>query len=134
MATIYYLCSKCGKAVQLHAGQSIFRSKLVWHSNYSCENCGSTVEMDDDGMPPDKIRYEILKTEGLWHLYVHDTEKKQRLIAIKEIMAALNIPFSEAKKLLNTIPGRVKSGTRTEIEWLKKFLLKHGINVTISME
>jgi hypothetical protein len=48
--------------------------------------------------------------------------------------SALNIQFSEVDKLLKRIPGRVKSGTRTEMEWLKNILLNKGINAEIVEE
>jgi DNA-directed RNA polymerase subunit RPC12/RpoP len=134
MATVSYSCPECSKATQLHVGQSIFGGQLVWHSCYSCTNCGAVIEMDDEGVPPDYIRHEIIKTEGLWHLYVYDENRRQRLIAVREMRSALNIPFSEVDKLLKLIPGRVKSGTRAEMEWLKNLLLNKGINVGIVEE
>ncbi len=133
MATISYSCRECGKTVRLQVAQSIAGSELVWHRGYSCENCGAGEEMDDIGVPPDDIRYEIIKTEGLWHLSIHE-DGKRRLIAAKEIRAALNLPFSDVKSILRTIPGRLKSGTRAEMEWLKKRLSNKGINVEIFLE
>ena len=92
------------------------------------------MNMDGRGIPPDYIRNEIIKSQGLWHLYVYDENTKQRVIAAKEIRSALNIPFSEVSNILKLIPGRVKSGTRTEMEWLKNLLLNKGINVEIFEE
>ncbi|RKZ69998.1 MAG: hypothetical protein DRR19_33650 [Candidatus Parabeggiatoa sp. nov. 1] len=132
MATISSFCQECGKAVQLHVGQSIDVSELVWHSGYSCD-CGTQIQMDDTGVPPDEIRYEIIKAEGLWHLSIHE-EGKQRLIAAKEIRTALHLPFSDLKAILKSIPGRLKSGTKAEMEWLKKCLSNKGINVEIVLE
>ncbi len=133
MATISDFCRECGKAVQLHVGQSIADSELVWHTGYSCDLCGTQEVMDDSGVPPDDIRYEIIKAEGLWHLSIHEGGKR-RLIAAKEIRAALNLPFSDFKAILKTIPGRLKSGTRAEMEWLKKRLSNKGLNVEIIRE
>lgn len=134
MATVSYSCPECRKATQLQVGQSIFGGKLVWYSSYSCTNCGSVVTMDDEGVPPDYIRHEIIKTEGLWHLYIYDENTRQRLIAVQQMRSALNIPFSEVGNILKLIPGRVKSGTRAEMEWLKNVLLNNGINVGILEE
>ena len=133
MATISSSCQECGKAVQLQVGQAIVFSELVWHRGYSCENCGAGAEMDDIGVPPDEIRSEIIKAEGLWHLSIHE-DGKRRLIAAKEIRAALKLPFSDFKAILKTIPGRLKSGTRAEMEWLKERLSNKGINVEIVRE
>ena len=68
MATISDFCRECGKAVQLHVAQSIVCNELVWHTAYCCDFCGTQEVMDDSDVPPDEMRYEIIKAEGLWHL------------------------------------------------------------------
>lgn len=122
MAMVYgFCCQRCGSPVELNVGQAISSGKLVWNTSYVCSHCGWQIEGDETGVPPEKFRKAILEAEGEWSLAIQETGKSATL-AIKILREIMGLSLSEAMRLKKMIPGTVVTGTRTEIERLRRIL------------
>jgi hypothetical protein len=46
MAVMAGFCQDCGEAVTITMGENVFNQRLVWHSSYHCEKCGTAIVAD----------------------------------------------------------------------------------------
>lgn len=123
MAIVYgFCCQNCNSPVKFHVGQAISSGELVWSTFYSCSHCGWQLGEDGWGMTPEYIREGILEAEGEWSLAVLETGKSATL-AIKILREIMGLSLSEAMRLKKMMPGTVVTGTKTEIERLRRILV-----------
>ncbi|MGB3511602.1 MAG: hypothetical protein WBA93_20665 [Microcoleaceae cyanobacterium] len=134
MALIIKRCSDCKKEIKIYVGQQIFGVdlQLVWHSSYSCSNCGTQIEEDGYDIPTDEIREAILAQEGTWSLNIRDIDSYSATIVIKILRKTLKLSLSDAIKLKKKIPGKVMEGTKVEVNRLQQFLARHGFQSLVS--
>ncbi|WP_449416051.1 hypothetical protein [Phormidium nigroviride] len=128
MAIIYSFCEKCNTPVEIHVGQAISVRELVWNLSYTCSHCGWQIEEDGTGVPPEELRKAILEAEGEWSLAILETGNSA-MLAIKILRETMELSLSEALRLKKMIPGTVVTGTRAEIERLRKILVAKELKV-----
>lgn len=127
---VQYQCDECEEIVAASIGQTIINSQLKWYLSYECQECNSTIELDDIGFPPNEIRQIILAEEGEWKLTANRTEIKNKAKLLKIIRQALNLSLQEVSKLFKNFPV-LTSGTKTEMQWLQQILSQESINSSV---
>ena len=114
-------CSECTRKIKANIGQTSIDLQLRWYFSYCCPYCDCVIEMDDIGFPPQDIRRAILAQEGEWELVIDKTSLSDKVKALKILRNALNLSIQKASKLKKNFPY-LASGTKAEMNWLKKFL------------
>ena len=127
---VQYKCDECQEIVAANIGQIVINLQLKWYLSYECQECNSTIELDDIGFLPDEIRQMILAEEAEWKLIVNKTEIKNRAKLLKVIRQALNLSLQEVSNLFKKFPV-LNSGTKTEMQWLQQILSQEGINSSV---
>lgn len=130
MPSLDHLCPNCGHKTSWEFGETVVGERLVWHASSQCDNCGYTLEEDDEGPLPDHLRAIVLTEQGEWRLYVEASEDPKALI-LKVLRETLALSLSDVATLKEHIPGVVRSGTQAEMEWLRRILARQAINTAV---
>lgn len=130
MSAINKFCEFCGNQITATMGQSVVGDQLRWHCSYQCSHCGSNIELDDIGYPPEEIRNELLAAGGKWNLLV-DEPPQHRIQIMKILRQTCNLTLAEAKAASQHIPGKVASGTQPEMEWLRDIFSSVGFKARV---
>jgi hypothetical protein len=123
-------CGTCGAPVEVHVGQTLADAQLRWHRSYACGACGARVEEDDVGPAPEEVRRAVLACGGVWRLLL-DATGARAARALKVLRAALGLSVADAAALRRCIPGAVATGTRAEMEQLRRELEADGVPATV---
>ena len=130
MATIRFQCQSCGRELPADCNQTFIDGPLRWCCSSRCSECGSAIESDDIGFPPDEIRQRILESDGCWEvLMTHKSNLNGKLVAV--LRDQLNLTLSEIAERFRNVPGVIFSGTRVEAAWIKKLLIEAGTDADI---
>jgi hypothetical protein len=125
MIQINCQCDRCERVVRANIGQA-FDFQLRWSLSYECPYCHSTVEMDDVGFPPQEIRKSIIAQEGEWKLIIDKASLNDKIKTLKVLRKAFSYSIQETSKLVKNFPY-ITSGTKTEMNWLKRLLSNENI-------
>ena len=125
MVTIKDKCCECDTDVMVTIGQMESPEELAWYANYTCSQCGFTIESDDTGFPPDNIRKAILKEQGEWCIRVDDLHSK--IVIAKTLRQYFEVSLKESALFIKKIPGYMMKGTQVEMQWIQSLLQSEGI-------
>jgi hypothetical protein len=109
-----------------HAGASV-----RWWLAFRCSACGSMLEADGGEDAPEDVRRAILAAQGLWALHV-EAEGSGKVRAVAALRQVLELSMAEAAALKGSLPGRVATGTKAEMEYWRQLLA--GRRVTARIE
>lgn len=124
LAFVLRKCDKCNSDIKFNFTQRIDSyNDISWCGGYRCTKCDDGVEIDGSGIIDDTLRNIILEQEGLWGLHLEKEIDKVEVIKI--IRKALNLSIEEVKRIKNSIPGVIITGTNVEMKRLQ-LLLKIG--------
>jgi hypothetical protein len=118
-------CGDCGALIEARVGQALIGSELRWSQSLNCGSCGSNIEVDDTGLPPDPIREHLLTKSGCWRVVL--TRKRQRMLAIKVLRALFGWEMKRAAEHLRGADQTVWRGTQSEAMWIAHHLEKGGV-------
>lgn len=118
MAQIVQSCDSCDATVLAEVDQTVIDGDLRWYVSLRCPNCGSAVEFDDIGLPPDEIRESLIQCDGRWDLHLERMPGDAASIS-QVLRSALGWSLSDSLSRLKAGTVRIYSGTRVECEWLK---------------
>jgi hypothetical protein len=130
-ATVPHTCGACGRESVAGVGQST-ASGLRWWLAFRCPTCGSMLEADGGDDAPEDIRQAIIAMEGLWSLHV-EAEGSERVRAVAALRHVLGLSMAEASALKGSLPGRVATGTKAEMEHRRQLLAGRGVNARVEM-
>jgi hypothetical protein len=133
MAVYTYKCPKCSGKVTVDFSDSIIDKRLVWYASHWCDCGNSTIEEDDFGALPEKLRSLLLRQEGVWAVRSL-TSMKSNVIALKVIRQALNLTLSEVQELLHERSDILMTGTRAEANLLLILLQEISFDAEVIQE
>lgn len=111
-------CSSCGGQGTLTRGE---KPGGFWES-FHCSQCGYSEE--EDGSPLyDALRQAIIDRDGAWALELTVPPTASLLKALRTVRG---LSLSELQALRAQLPGTLRRGTKTEVEWEAKLLRQHG--------
>ncbi|MEL7266186.1 MAG: hypothetical protein AAFP69_15435 [Planctomycetota bacterium] len=128
--TDFFACPDCGATGVTGFGQHHDGVRLLWSQSTRCTECDCSIEADDIGFPPDAIRRHLIASSGRWGLLV-ETSGPDRLKACKILHCDLETTLEEVKRMKDRMPGIVYTGTKCEIEWLRKRLQSFGFSALV---
>ena len=124
-------CGTCGKPVERHIGEYVDGTLLLrWNESYVCEACGGAIEADGIAPFPEYVRRELLATEGEWGLRV-SVAGTEAVRALKVLRRELELSVREVGALRARLAGVVVSGTRGEMERLRRLLVAEGVAASV---
>jgi hypothetical protein len=129
MATVPHTCGSCRRASVAGVGQHAGAS-LRWWLAFRCSACGSMLEADGDEDAPEDIRQAIIAAQGLWALHV-EAEGSEKIRAVAALRQVLGLTMGEAAALKVSLPGRVATDTRAEMEHRRGLLAKRGVTARV---
>lgn len=118
-------CEDCESEVLATLSQSFYSGELSWSMTYNCSNCGCNIEFDDVGLPPEKIRRELMMAHGKWRLSVSKTKidnRGQFLLCLKRVFG---VSLSESKRLLDK-SDFIYEGTEVEVDYYFQVFQSNG--------
>ena len=122
MATVPHTCGSCGResvaGVGQHAGAS-----LRWWLAFRCSAWGSMLEAGGDEDASEDVRQAIIAEQGLWALFV-EAEGSGKVRAVAALRQVLGMSMAEAGALKGSLPGRVATGTKAEMEHRRGLLAR----------
>ena len=131
MATVPHTCGSCRResvaGVGQHAGAS-----LRWWLAFRCSACGSMLEADGDEDAPEDVRQAILAEQGLWALHV-EAEGSEKVRAVVALRQVLGLSMAEAGAFKGSLPGRVATGTKAEMEYRRHLLAARGVKAKVDL-
>lgn len=122
-------CQDCGRPVVRHIGEYVDGTLLRWSESYVCEACGCAIEADGIGPFPEDVRQALL-AEGAWELRVFG-EGRDVVRALMVLRRELGLSVSEAGALRVQLSGPVLTGTRGEMERLRRLLMAEGVAASV---
>jgi hypothetical protein len=123
-------CDSCEHEIDVEIAQTIINGNLRWYKSYSCPFCGSTVEQDGEGYPPDEFRDKILESEGEWTLLLN-TMNSEKARIMKVLRNTLNLSVAQVNQMLKQSPNSSITGTKIEMLWIKEKLNYADIQASV---
>lgn len=99
--------------------------KIGWSQASVCSSCGTSIESDDIGLPPDSERNLIISRDGAWRIAVADDEMIQALVALRRLTRTNPYAIQLPKTRKDLALWR---GTLTEARWIQSYLAQSGIH------
>jgi hypothetical protein len=123
-------CPNCGEDVNAFVGQAVWPGdRLTWSKAIACRACGSAIEQDSDGIPPERVRRVLLEEKGTWHLSL--VKPSDRRLAVATLRKMFGLDLAAAAALLRSSSFELWRGTQVECSWLAKSMQNRGIETTV---
>lgn len=120
----------CGRPASAILSQRDHDGRLVWGLSVRCDvHSNHAIEVDGWGLPDHDIRDQVLDDEGPYELVLAGNLEIVR--ALRSLQTTLDLDLTTISLLRKRIPGRVLSGTRSEIEWLVDRLQTNGVAASV---
>lgn len=126
MPTIDITCDKCGLTVPAYLGQAIANGNLVWSIGYVCRHCQTTIEADDQGLPPEEYRQAIITSGGKWELRLVASDNSTALTA-KALRDVFAMSLASAVNNSKDLASPIFIGTYVETQWFAQRLRESGL-------
>ncbi|GAA1394260.1 hypothetical protein ACFQZ4_02805 [Catellatospora coxensis] len=117
-ATTTFQCPRCAGVVTYELVGWLDGRRLSWDASERCAGCEYAVE-SYLGPSVDGAEHALLREQGGWfglQVTVADTD---RVRLVKELRAALNLPMSEAARMLTVRTGPLACGLELEMRRLE---------------
>lgn len=120
MVLVQDYCHDCHKFIPFTIEQTVVNNKLRWYISYNCNFCGSSMQFDEIGLPPEEIRQQILKDEGEWEIIIKNFDKQKQTLtkSLRKTLQLSTVELHQKLKTLRENPSILHSGTKSEMEWL----------------
>jgi hypothetical protein len=125
-------CPKCKRPLSESVGQHHTDGKLMWSRSIFCSHC-LDYGLEEDGLhlPPHDIRERLMDEDGIWTFAIHTSSSDERVKSMQILRNALALTISDVSAIRNLLPGKVFSGTKTEMVWLESLFFNAEFEVDV---
>ncbi|WP_133821313.1 hypothetical protein [Tahibacter aquaticus] len=125
-------CPNCGAAKASKIRQTIRSGKLFWSESTNCLICGTQIEVDGTGFPPENIRKILYVEYGKWKIRL--TSKKISPVTLKIIRELFDLNMEKLRRIIENFPDIILPLTNVEATWLAQHLGRVGEKPTIELQ